>query len=93
MTEATAFARCTGASANESTLARKRFCALRSHGAALSSLTGFTNGARASRTTALLLPCDAAAMHVRPASTRLNAAKYDAPDVLIDDDPVQEQLF
>ena len=42
---------------------------------------------------ALLLPCDAAAMHVRPASTRLNAAKYDAPDVLIDDDPVQEQLF
>ena len=28
-------------------------------------------------------------MKAVPASSRLNSARYDAPDVLIDDDPVQ----
>jgi putative SOS response-associated peptidase YedK len=36
-----------------------------------------------------LRPYDAALMKAVPASSRLNSARYDAPDVLIDDDPVQ----
>ena len=41
----------------------------------------------------LLVPYPSDAMSVRSASMRLNSAKYDAPDVLIDDDPVQSTLF
>lgn len=41
----------------------------------------------------LLRPYAAAAMKARNASMRLNDARHDAPDVLIDDDPVQESLF
>jgi putative SOS response-associated peptidase YedK len=41
----------------------------------------------------LLAPYPAAQMRERPASTRLNGARYDAPDVLADDDPVQQRLF
>lgn len=41
----------------------------------------------------LLRPFDAEGMQMDPASTRLNSARYDAPDVLRDDDPVQERLF
>jgi putative SOS response-associated peptidase YedK len=40
-----------------------------------------------------LKPYDARAMQARDVSMRLNDARYDAPDVLIDDDPVQETLF
>jgi putative SOS response-associated peptidase YedK len=40
-----------------------------------------------------LQPYDPRAMHVRSASMRLNSARYDAPDALVDDDPVQERLF
>lgn len=47
------------------------------------------NGTAAS----LLRPYPSDEMHVRSASTRLNSARYDAPDVLVDDDPVQERLF
>jgi putative SOS response-associated peptidase YedK len=36
-----------------------------------------------------LRPYDAALMKAVPASSRLNGTRYDAPDVLIDDDPVQ----
>jgi putative SOS response-associated peptidase YedK len=42
---------------------------------------------------ALLLPYNAAAMQSRTVSMRLNNARYDAPDVLIDNDPVQDSLF
>jgi len=38
-------------------------------------------------------PFDPAAMQARNVSMRLNDARYDAPDVLIDNDPVQETLF
>jgi putative SOS response-associated peptidase YedK len=41
----------------------------------------------------LLVPYDAAAMQSRCVSMRLNNANYDAPDVLIDNDPIQEPLF
>jgi putative SOS response-associated peptidase YedK len=41
----------------------------------------------------LLQPYDANAMSARDVSMRLNNARYDAPDVLIDNDPVQESLF
>jgi len=41
----------------------------------------------------LLVPYAAAAMHSRTASMRLNDARYDARDVLIDNDPVQDSLF
>jgi putative SOS response-associated peptidase YedK len=41
----------------------------------------------------LLRPYDAAAMEARDASMRLNDARYDQPDVLVDNDPVQESLF
>lgn len=47
----------------------------------------------AERARAVLQPYDAAAMRVQSASMRLNTARYDAPDVLVDDDPVQESLF
>jgi putative SOS response-associated peptidase YedK len=40
----------------------------------------------------VLQPYDAARMRVCDASTRLNRAGYDAPDVLVDDDPVQQSL-
>jgi putative SOS response-associated peptidase YedK len=40
----------------------------------------------------VLQPYDAAKMLARDASTRLNNAAYDAPDVLVDDDPVQQSL-
>jgi putative SOS response-associated peptidase YedK len=40
-----------------------------------------------------LKPYDTAAMLARDVSMRLNDARYDAPDVLIDNDPVQETLF
>jgi putative SOS response-associated peptidase YedK len=36
-----------------------------------------------------LRPYDAALMKAVPASSRLNSARYDAADVLVDDDPVQ----
>jgi putative SOS response-associated peptidase YedK len=42
---------------------------------------------------AFLKPYDAQAMRARDVSMRLNDARYDAPDVLIDNDPVQESLF
>jgi putative SOS response-associated peptidase YedK len=42
---------------------------------------------------ALLQPYDASAMSARDVSMRLNDARYDAPDVLIDNDPIQETLF
>jgi putative SOS response-associated peptidase YedK len=45
------------------------------------------------RAAAVLRPYPSEAMRVRPASTRLNAARNDAPDVLVDDDPIQERLF
>jgi putative SOS response-associated peptidase YedK len=48
-------------------------------------------GAAAAR--ALLVPYDPAAMLARTASMRLNDARYDAPDVLVDNDPTQESLF
>ena len=41
----------------------------------------------------LLRPFAAAAMTARDASMRLNDARRDAPDVLVDDDPVQGELF
>jgi putative SOS response-associated peptidase YedK len=41
----------------------------------------------------LLVPYDAVAMQSRTVSMRLNNANYDAPDVLIDNDPIQEPLF
>ena len=41
----------------------------------------------------LLSACPADRMRERSASVRLNSARYDAPDVLVDDDPVQERLF
>jgi putative SOS response-associated peptidase YedK len=41
---------------------------------------------------AVLQPYDAAAMRARQASTRVNNARYDAPDALTDDDPVQQSL-
>jgi len=37
----------------------------------------------------LLCPYEAALMKGVPASSRLNSARYDTLDVLIDDDPVQ----
>lgn len=40
-----------------------------------------------------LKPYDPHAMQGRDVSMRLNDARYDAPDVLIDNDPVQETLF
>jgi putative SOS response-associated peptidase YedK len=42
---------------------------------------------------AFLKPYGAGAMHARDVSMRLNDARYDAPDVLVDNDPVQETLF
>jgi putative SOS response-associated peptidase YedK len=42
--------------------------------------------------TALLGPYDPARMRARPASTRLNDARYDAPDVLDADEPLQATL-
>lgn len=39
---------------------------------------------------ALLQPFDAAGMLAADASTRLNNARYDAPDVLLADDPIQQ---
>lgn len=41
----------------------------------------------------ILAPYPSGAMRVQPVSARLNSAKYDAPDVLVDDDPVQSTLF
>ena len=41
----------------------------------------------------LLVPLPSKTMRVRSASMRLNRARYDAPDVLIDDDPVQTSMF
>ena len=41
---------------------------------------------------ALLAPYAADAMVSRPVSSRLNNARYDAPDVLVDDDPIQQRL-
>ena len=41
----------------------------------------------------LLLPYDARRMVARDVSMRLNNARYDAPDVLVDDDPLQGELF
>jgi putative SOS response-associated peptidase YedK len=41
---------------------------------------------------ALLAPYDPARMRARPASTRLNNARYDAPDVLDIDQPLQPTL-
>jgi putative SOS response-associated peptidase YedK len=41
----------------------------------------------------LLVPYPAEAMRSQPASQRLNNARYDAADVLVDDDPVQGSLF
>jgi len=41
----------------------------------------------------LLQPYDQADMTARDASMRLNDARYDRPDVLVDDDPVQGSLF
>jgi putative SOS response-associated peptidase YedK len=40
----------------------------------------------------VLVPYDPAKMRARDASRRLNDAGYDAADVLIDDDPVQQSL-
>ncbi|HEY5258420.1 MAG TPA: SOS response-associated peptidase [Candidatus Baltobacteraceae bacterium] len=40
----------------------------------------------------MLRPYPADAMTARPASSRLNSARYDAPDVLVDDDPIQQGL-
>jgi putative SOS response-associated peptidase YedK len=40
-----------------------------------------------------LKPYDVNAMHARDVSMRLNDARYDATDVLIDNDPIQESLF
>ena len=42
---------------------------------------------------AVLAPYDASQMKATPASSRLNSARYDAPDVLVDDDPVQQSFF
>jgi len=44
-------------------------------------------------TRSLIQPHDPTAMTSRDVSMRLNDARYDAPDVLIDNDPVQESLF
>jgi putative SOS response-associated peptidase YedK len=41
---------------------------------------------------AVLTPFAAAAMRAQPVSKRLNDARYDAPDILRDDDPVQQSL-
>ena len=41
---------------------------------------------------AMLWPYQAESMTARSASGRLNNARYDAPDVLVDDDPVQQGL-
>ncbi len=41
---------------------------------------------------AILAPFDAAALRAQPVSKRLNKASYDAPDILRDDDPVQQSL-
>jgi len=41
---------------------------------------------------AILVPFAGAAMQAQPVSKRLNNARYDAPDVLRDDDPVQQSL-
>ncbi|HUA07667.1 MAG TPA: SOS response-associated peptidase [Candidatus Acidoferrales bacterium] len=43
--------------------------------------------------TVLLKPYDAREMRARDVSMRLNDARYDSPDVLVDDDPVQGELF
>ena len=40
----------------------------------------------------ILRPYPGVSMKGRPVSRRLNSARYDAPDVLVDDDPVQERL-
>jgi putative SOS response-associated peptidase YedK len=40
----------------------------------------------------ILKPCDAVKMQVRNVSMRLNNTNYDAPDVLVDDAPVQTAL-
>ncbi len=45
------------------------------------------------RISALLAPVPAERLSVQRASTRLNDARRDDPDVLIADDPVQERLF
>jgi putative SOS response-associated peptidase YedK len=42
---------------------------------------------------AILRPYAASEMRAQRASTRLNNVRYDAPDVLHDDDPVQESLL
>jgi putative SOS response-associated peptidase YedK len=42
---------------------------------------------------ALIQPYDASAMQARDASMRLNDARNDSPNVLVDDDPVQRSLF
>jgi putative SOS response-associated peptidase YedK len=41
---------------------------------------------------AILQPFAASAMAAQPVSRRVNNARYDAPDVLRDDDPVQQSL-
>lgn len=41
----------------------------------------------------LLVPYAAAAMIARPVSSRVNDARYDAADILTNDDPVQERLL
>ncbi|MGB6984484.1 MAG: SOS response-associated peptidase [Candidatus Aquilonibacter sp.] len=42
---------------------------------------------------ALIQPYYSSAMQARDVSMRLNDARYDSPNVLIDNDPVQETLF
>lgn len=44
-------------------------------------------------TRALIRPYDAGEMTARDVSMRLNDARYDSPNVLVDDDPVQGSLF
>ena len=41
----------------------------------------------------LIQTYDSAEMRARDVSMRLNDARYDSPDVLVDNDPVQETLF
>ncbi len=60
------------------------------HDAAETWVSEEADGAEAA---AVLRPLDAARMDARPVSSRVNNANYDAPDVLSDDDPVQETLF
>lgn len=56
--------------------------------------TWLTAGAlAAAEMLAVLRPWPACEMRVRRVSSRLNSARYDAPDLLLDSDPVQESLF